>query len=93
MDELIATERDADVRRPPADRLKEHQIARAHLIAIDRRSRSVLVLDLARQSMPVLGEHITDESAAVEPLRVTSAIAVRRTSQHEGGRHDRQDRW
>ena len=53
MDELVAADRQPDVRRAAADGFEEHQIAGSHVVAIDRVPDLELLADLARQPVPV----------------------------------------
>jgi hypothetical protein len=66
MDELAATERDADVRRAWRHRFEEHEITGSDVGAVDRRANAILLLHLARQSRPMLCEYPLHESAAIE---------------------------
>ena len=67
MDELVAAKGDTHVGGATTDRLKEDEVAGSYLIAINTRSRPILVLNLARERMSVAREHVLHESAAVEP--------------------------
>lgn len=66
MDELIAPQRNADMRRSRADGLEEQQVAWLHLAARNSGSQLILVAHLARQPLSVLGEDILHEATAVE---------------------------
>ena len=68
MDELPATERDADVRRSFAHGFEEHEITRLHVVMVDLPSRVVLLPGFTRQRCSVLREYPLDQPAAVEPL-------------------------
>jgi hypothetical protein len=49
VDELAATDHDADMRRATAFGFEEEQVACLHLVQIDGTTSTVLLADLARQ--------------------------------------------
>ena len=66
MDELPATERDADVRRSFAHGFEEHEIARLHVVMVNLPAPVVLLPGFTRQRGSVLREYPLDQPAAVE---------------------------
>jgi hypothetical protein len=85
VDELIAVDGDADVRRVSSARGEEQQIAGGDLVGLYARADLELILHLARQADAVLTEDILRKAATVEAVRIGAAVAVRRAAQGERG--------
>jgi hypothetical protein len=83
VDELIAGDEDADVRGAPRHGVKEHQVAGLQIVERDLFSDFELLVHLARQRHGVLREDPLREAAAIEPVRVAAAVAVRRAPEAE----------
>ncbi len=66
MDELIATDSNADVRRTWRNRREEDEIAWLEPLWIDLLALPKLLADLARQRQPVLLVNVLNETAAIE---------------------------
>src|SRR2546423_13173875 len=88
MDELIAANRDADVRRTAALRFEEQQVSGLHVTEIDLLTRVVLPAHLARQADAILREDPLHKPAAIEPRRVAAAVAIGNTPESHRRRDD-----
>jgi hypothetical protein len=89
VDELVAADRDADVRCPAAHRVEEHQIARLEIIGLDLFTFIPLMLHVARQRRAVLREDPLHEAAAIKSVgRLTSTVAIGSAPQCERGCDD-----
>ena len=64
--ELIAADRDRDVRRTRIGGREEQDVAGREILSRDRFPHPILFADLARQRQPVLREDVLREAAAVE---------------------------
>ena len=93
MDELIAANEDAHVRRAAGDGVEEHEVARFQIVLFDFPAGLELLLDLARQRDAVLREHPLREAAAVEALRIAAAVHVRRAAIAQSRIDQRQGCW
>src|SRR5438105_4159359 len=81
--ELVAADRDADVRRSRIGRREEDDVSRDETIGLHRFPYTILIAHLARQADAVLREDVLREAAAVEPARIAAAVSVRRTAQRQ----------
>ena len=85
VDELIAADHDADVRRTRRDRTEKHQVAWLQPIAVDVLADAELIADLPRHRHTVLFVDVADKPAAIEARWIHAAVPVRRASQRERG--------
>ena len=81
--ELVAPNRDGDVRWPRIGRREEEHVARREFLGVHRFAHLELRAYVAREADAVLCEHVLREPAAIEPVRVAAAVAVGRAAQRE----------
>src|SRR5437762_12837384 len=85
VDELVAADRDAHMRRPWIRRREEQDVARREILGPHRIPRTKLIAHVARQRDAVLREDVLREAAAVEAGGIGAAVAVRRAAQRQRG--------
>jgi hypothetical protein len=83
VDELVAAERDPDVRRAARDGAEEDQIARMQIRTAHLASNSILLGDRPRNGEAVLFEHVLDQTAAVEAGRRRAPRSIRRADERQ----------
>ena len=83
VDELVAADRDCDVRRFGTGRREEDDIARREVLRLHRFPDPKLLAYRARQRHAVLREDVLGEAAAVEALGIAAAIQVPDSTQRQ----------
>jgi hypothetical protein len=77
MDELGLRYRDPDVGRPGRCRVEKHEVAGFHAAATHFGADQELLRHGSRHELPLLPEHVLDETAAIEPRRRVPPVTVR----------------